>query len=82
MAKIQDLIKKLRPPIYGAKTVRVAFEFGTVLSEVAKTNNIEMTGELVMRGEDVFFRELQEQGLQSVASNFTPLILSVLEPKD
>jgi hypothetical protein len=66
-------------PIYGKKTIKLAFEFGLVLAEVAKEKKIEMTPELSLRAESVFIKEINEQGLKSVACQFVPLILACFE---
>lgn len=72
----------IRLPIYGNKTVRLAFEFGLVLSEVAKERKIEITPEITARAEKIFLEELKKYGLEKVALNFVPLILASLEPKE
>jgi len=72
-------MKKL--PIYGNKTVKLALEFGLVLSEVAKEQKVEITPEITERAEKVFLNEIRTQGLESVACQFVPLILSCFEVK-
>jgi len=83
--KLKKLINsniKYRPPIYGKKTLRVAFEFGLVLSEVAKERKIELTAEMSVRAESMLIQELKINGLQKTSMNFIPLILAVLELKE
>jgi len=75
---MKQLIKH-RPPIYGKKTLKIAFEFGLVLSEVAKKKGIALTPEISERAEKILINELKINGLNKTALNFTPLILSVLE---
>ena len=70
-------MKKL--PIYGNKTLRLAMEFGIVLSEVAKERKIELTPEISARAEEIFIKEIREQGLESVACQFVPLVLVCFE---
>lgn len=72
---------KYRPPIYGKKTLLIAFEFGAILSEVAMKNNVEMTKEIILRAEKILLQELKTNGLQKTAINFTPLVLAALEIK-
>ena len=80
--KLKQRLKKLpRPPIYGDKTVRLAFEFGLILSETAKERNIELTGEITTRAEDILIKELKKNGLAKTALNFVPLLLATLETK-
>ena len=68
-------------PIYGKKTLRLAFEFGLVLSEVAKERKVELPPEISVRAEEIFLRELAVNGLEKTALNFVPLILAALEAK-
>ena len=69
---------KSRPPIYGNTTLKIAIEFGIVLSEVAYTRGIQMTPEISIKAEEVLIRELRVNGLGKTAANFVPLILAVL----
>jgi hypothetical protein len=71
-----------RLPIYGKKTVKLALEFGVVLSRVASKEKIEMTTEIVARAEDIFINEVRTNGLTKTACQFVPLILAALEVKE
>ena len=71
----------IKLPIYGNKTLRLAFEFGLVLSEVAKQSNVELTKEITARAEKVFINEINTKGFKKTALNFVPLILAVFETK-
>jgi len=68
-----------RPPIYGDKSMRLAFEFGLVLSETAKDLKKELTPEISSKAEYVFLNELRTRGYKKTALDFIPLLLSVLE---
>ena len=70
---------KYRPPIYGNKTLKIAFEFGVVLSEVAREKGIKLTPETSERAEMILINELRAEGLHCTALNFIPLILAALE---
>lgn len=70
-------MKKL--PIYGNKTLKLAMEFGIVLSEVAKEKGVTMTPEITERAERIFENEIRTMGIESVACQFVPLILSCFE---
>jgi hypothetical protein len=72
---MKNLIK-WRPPIYGKRTLRIA-----LMSEVAKAKEIELTGEMSTRAEDILIQELRVTGLQKVSQNFIPLVLAALEVK-
>ena len=71
----------IRLPIYGNKTLRLAFEFGLVLSEVAKDKGVALTPEISSRAESVFINEINTKGFKKTALNFVPLILAVFETK-
>jgi len=71
----------LRLPIYGKKTLRLAFEFGLVLSDVAKERNIKLTPEISERAEKILINELKTRGLYKTQMDFVPLILASLEVK-
>ena len=73
-------IKSLcRLPVYGKKTVLLAFEFGLVLSETAKSDNIEITGDFSKKAEKIFLKEIKLNGFKKTALSFTPLLLACLE---
>jgi len=57
----------------------LSFEFGLVLSETARDNNIEVTNEIAERAERIFFQEIKVNGFTKTALSFTPLILASLE---
>jgi len=77
--KLKKIKLKYRPPIYGKKTLRISFEFGLVLSEVAKNKGVTLTPEISERAEEILINEFKINGLNKTALNFTPLILAVLE---
>jgi hypothetical protein len=72
-------MKLKRPPIYGNKSLRLAFEFGLVLSETAKDMKKEITPEISAKAEYIFITELRLNGVNKTAINFVPLILSAFE---
>ena len=72
-------INRFRLPIYGKKTLKLAFEFGLVLSESAKDMNKELTPEIAARAEEIFIAEIKKNGMKKTAINFLPLILASLE---
>ena len=66
-------------PFYKEQTLRIALEFGLVLSEVAKEQKIEITPEITQRAEDIFVNEIKLKGMKKTALNFVPLVLAALE---
>jgi len=69
----------LKLPIYGKKTVLLAFEFGLILSETAKDKGVKLTPEISERAEKIFIEEIRKNGFKKTALNFIPLILAVFE---
>lgn len=72
----------LRLPIYGNKSLMLAYEFGLILSEVAKENNIEVTRNISERAEKILINEIRTKGWRKTTLNITPLIMAALEPKE
>ncbi len=63
------------------KTI-LALEFGVVISDVAKNQNIEMTREIVLRAEKLLKEELGKRSAKHFACNMNVYTLAILEPKD
>jgi len=73
-------IKSLcRLPVYGKKTVLLAFEFGLVLSETVGKEGIEVNSEMANKAEKIFLKEIKLNGFRKTALSFTPLLLACLE---
>jgi hypothetical protein len=68
-------------PIYGNRTLRLAFEFGLVLSEVAKEKGVTITSDISSRAEKILLNELKTNGFEKTALNFVPLVLASFEVK-
>lgn len=69
---------RLRLPIYGNKTIRLAFEFGLVLSEIANQLEIDVTHEKTIIAEEILLKELKETGTKKTALNMVPLIMTMM----
>jgi len=69
----------IKLPFYRKRTVELALEFGMLLSEIAKEENVELTPEITQRAEDIFINEIKINGFEKTAINFTPLLLACLE---
>ena len=82
----RQLFNKLKDDFYWVRyneqKAILAFEFAVILSEAAKQLNIEMTREIVMKGEEVLVNEMRNGSAQSFACKMNSLALAVLEPKD
>jgi hypothetical protein len=68
----------MRIPLHTNKTLKIAFEFGMLLSESATNLKIPLTKEIAEEAESILLNELKINGTNSTALNFTPLILAVL----
>jgi hypothetical protein len=68
-----------RPPFYGNSAMKVAFEFGLILSETAKNRGVELTPEMVVKAEKTLLNEIKLFGVQKTAVNFVPLVMTVFE---
>ena len=69
----------IKLPLYGKKTIRLAFEFGLILSETAKERGVKITPGMVEIAEGIFLNELKTKSLENIAINFVPLILACFE---
>jgi len=70
----------LNLPIYNNTKLRLAIEFGTVVSETAQKMNVEITPEIMERAEKIIINELRTRSAQQVANDMIGIILSVFEP--
>jgi len=75
----QKQMKIFKLPIYNNTQLRLAFEFGTVLSETAKKMEVEITPELMDRAEKIIINELRTRTARQVACDMVPLILASFE---
>lgn len=73
------MIKLFKLPFFGRKKLLLAFEYGLLISEVAKSQKVEITAELVEKAEKMLVGEAMTQTAQHMAVNITPNILSAFE---
>lgn len=66
--------------LYGQKKLLLAFEYGAVLSDVAKKMNVELTPEMINRAEDIVKKEFTSKNPERLAIEMMPNILAVFEP--
>lgn len=57
----------------------MAFEYGVILAEVAKENNIELTPELMKKAETMLIGEFGKETPLQLSIDTIPNILSVFE---
>jgi hypothetical protein len=68
--------------VFGKKKVLMAFEFGVVISDVAKQLNVEITPEMVKKAEKLLLNEYRNGTAEKFACNMIAYTLAVLEPKE
>lgn len=59
----------------------LAFEFGMLLSEVAKEQGVVLTSEITTRAEEILLRELKTKSWRKVSLEMVPLLLATFEVK-
>ncbi len=64
---------------YSTTKLLLAFEYGIVISQVAKDRGIEMTREIVEKAEVMLENEARTQTTSRMATQMMPNILSVFE---
>lgn len=69
----------LKLPYFGKEKLRLAFEYGLTISEVAHANKVELTKEIVERAEKVLISEFSSQTPTFLATQMVPIILSIFE---
>lgn len=62
--------------------VRLAFEYGIILTETARSLNVEVNKDLVERMERVINGEFPTHTPEHLAVNMLPLVMAALEPVD
>lgn len=81
--KLLQSLKNLLIPfinVFGKKKLLVAFEYGVILSEVAKEKGIVLTPEIVGKAEVIILDVFRRNNTQNVAVEMIPTILSIFEP--
>ena len=68
-------------PIYNTKEMRLMFEYGYTLGEVAKDRGVELTSEILQRCEDIVLRELKIKNWKQVILETVPNVLASFETK-
>lgn len=67
------------PFIFGRKKLLLAFEYGIILGQAAHKQDIEVTPELVEKGEKMVEGEFTSKSATQLAVEMEPNILSVFE---
>lgn len=69
----------LNLPLHSTKKVILSFEFGVVLSNVAKEMNVELTPEIMARAEKIIEAEFKKRTASHLAGHMQAIILAIFE---
>ena len=82
MKNYLKLIPRIPLPFFGTKKLRLAFEFGVIMSEVAKGMNMELTPEMVARAEEILLDQSKTKSATEFASQMNACAMAAFEPKE
>jgi len=68
-------------PWFNQTKLKLAFEYGVTIADVAKQNNVEVTPELIARAEEILIKEFSSKSASKVACEMIPNILATFETK-
>ena len=68
----------LKLPLYSRQEMITAFEFGLILSQVAKDMNVTLNPDIVTEAEKNLIAELRQYGYKKTNLHFIPLVLASL----
>ncbi len=66
-------------PFFGKKKLLLAFEYGVVLSEVAKEMKVEVTKEMSEKAEKMIENEFRNKSATRLSVEMEPNLLSIFE---
>lgn len=66
-------------PLFSRAKLLLAFEYGLILSETAKAQNIELTADIVKKAEIMLENEFRIQSASHLATNTIPNLLTAFE---
>lgn len=69
----------LNLPIFGKKKLLLAFEYATVIADVAHQKEIPVNKELIERAEVMILGEFKSKSASRLATEMIPNVLSVFE---
>ncbi len=73
---------KKEPLFFDKKKLLLAFEYGVILSDVAKQRKINLTQDIVLRMEDILLDVCTKKSAEKVAVEMELNILAALEVKE
>ncbi len=79
---IWALVRRNIPVMFfGKKKLRLAFEYGLVMSDMAHEMKIPLTKEVVARAEEILVHSWSHNSTERVALDMVPNILAAIETK-
>ncbi len=82
MKNILRRIPRLPIPLFGSTKLRLAFEFGVIMSEVAKGMSVELTPEIVARAEGIVVNQATTKSDTEMAGMMNACALAAFEPEE
>lgn len=70
---------RLKIPLYSNQKLRLAFEYGVAIADVAKKEGVELTPEIIKRAEEIIVSEFSSRSASKVACEMVPNLLAVFE---
>ncbi len=83
--QINQIIRKiprLPIPLFGSVKLRLAFEFGVIMSDVARGMKIELTPEIVSRAEEILLDQCKRANAVAFAGQMNACALAAFQPVD
>ena len=66
-------------PFYGKKKLRLAFEYGVTIGDVAKWQNVVLTPKIIERAEEIIVSEFSSKSASKVANEMQVNLLAIFE---
>jgi len=66
-------------PFFNKKKLILSFEWGVILADVAKKQNIELTPEIIERAEKIIVNEFQSKSPTQLAGHMEVILLAIFE---
>lgn len=81
MNYLHKLLSYFKVPVYifGKSKLLLAFEYGVILSQVAKEQNVEITPEFIKDAEEMILGEFPRTRATRLATEIVPNILTVFK---
>jgi hypothetical protein len=71
----------IKIPLHNNKKLLLSFEWGVILADVAKKQNVKLTPEIIERAEKIILQEFQTKSASKLAGEMEVIMLSIFETK-